>query len=118
MIALGVVAGKENEINRAHKNPQHKIPSWKSIQHIYETPEILRSIFSTDSCLQSNNGVSTSNTFVSSQEERERELATIDENRGEVRVGTLCLLQMMVVTRGEKRSHLLRWLVQRAGRLK
>ena len=61
-VALGVVAGKENEINRAHKNPQHKIPLWKSIQHIYETPEILRSIFSTDSCLQSDNGVSTSNT--------------------------------------------------------
>ena len=51
---------KETEINRAHKNPQHKIPLWKSIQHIYETPEILRSIFSTDSCLQSDNGVSTS----------------------------------------------------------
>ena len=32
--------------------------------------------------------------------------------------GTLCLLQMMVVTRGEKRSHLLRRVVQRAGRLK
>ena len=31
------------------------------IQYIYETPEILRSIFSTDSCLQSDNGVSTSN---------------------------------------------------------
>ena len=61
MVALGVVAGKENEINRAHKNPQHKIPLWKSVQHIYETPEILRSIFSTDSCLQSDNGVSTSN---------------------------------------------------------
>ena len=37
---------------------------WKSIQHLYETPEILRSIFSTDSCLQSDNGVSTSNTWV------------------------------------------------------
>ena len=37
--------------------------SWKSIQHIYETLEILRSmIFSTVSCLQSDNGVSTSNT--------------------------------------------------------
>ena len=35
---------------------------WQCIQHIYETPEILRSIFSTDSCLQSDNGVSTSNT--------------------------------------------------------
>ena len=35
---------------------------WKSIQHIYETPEILRPmIFSTVSCLQSDNGVSTSN---------------------------------------------------------
>ena len=32
------------------------------ILYIYETPEILRSIFSTDSCLQSDNGVSTSNT--------------------------------------------------------
>ena len=31
------------------------------MQHMYETPEILRSIFSTDSCLQSDNGVSTSN---------------------------------------------------------
>ena len=72
VVALGVVAGKEreeetsektkeNEINRAHKNPQQKIPLWKSIQHIYETPEILRSIFSTDSSLLSDNGVSTSN---------------------------------------------------------
>ena len=70
VVALGVVAGQEtsvaietkaNEINRAHKNPHHKIPLWKSIQHIYKTPEILRSIFSTDSCLQSDNGVSTSN---------------------------------------------------------
>ena len=51
---------KENEINRAHKNPQHKMPLWKSIQQIYETSKILRSIFSTDSCLQSDNGVSTS----------------------------------------------------------
>ena len=51
----------ETEINRAHKNPQHKIPLWKSIQHIYETPEIIRSIFSTDSCVKSDNGVSTSN---------------------------------------------------------
>ena len=48
-------------INRAHKNPQHKIALWKSIQHIYETPVILRSIFSTNSCLESDNGVSTSN---------------------------------------------------------
>ena len=31
------------------------------IQYKYETPKILRSIFSTDSCLQSDNGVSTSN---------------------------------------------------------
>ena len=31
------------------------------IHHIYETPEIFRSIFSTDSCLESDNGVSTSN---------------------------------------------------------
>ena len=31
-------------------------------QYKYETPKILRSIFSTDSCLQSDNGVSTSNT--------------------------------------------------------
>ena len=30
-------------------------------KYIYETPEILRSIFSTASCLQSDNGVSTSN---------------------------------------------------------
>ena len=52
---------KRNDINRAHRNPQPKIPLWKSIQHIYETPEILRSIFSTGSCLQSDNGVSTSN---------------------------------------------------------
>ena len=38
-------------------------PLWKSIQHIYETPEILRSmIFSTVSCLESDNDVSTSNT--------------------------------------------------------
>ena len=63
MVALAVVETqkKETEINRAHVNPQHKISLWKSIQHIYETPEILRSIFSTDSCLQSDNGVSTSN---------------------------------------------------------
>ena len=82
MVALGVVAGKretvgrgsrkrdtvgrgsrkkDNEINREHKNSQHKIPLWKSTQYMYETPENLRSIFSTDSCLQSDNGVSTSN---------------------------------------------------------
>ena len=30
VVALGVVAGKETEINRAHKNPQHKIPLYKS----------------------------------------------------------------------------------------
>ena len=29
-VALGVVAGKETEINRAHKNTQHKIPLYKS----------------------------------------------------------------------------------------
>ena len=52
---------KRNDINRAHKNPQHKIALWKSIQHIYETPEILRSMFSTAFCLESDNGVSTSN---------------------------------------------------------
>ena len=52
---------KRKDINRAHRNPQPKIPLWKSIQHIYETPEIIRSIFSTGSCLQSDNGVSTSN---------------------------------------------------------
>ena len=53
---------KGNDINRAHRNPQPKIPLRKSIQHIYENPEILRSmIFSTVSCLQSDNGVSTSN---------------------------------------------------------
>ena len=33
---------------------------WKSIQHIYETPEILRSIILMDSCLEPDNGVSTS----------------------------------------------------------
>ena len=52
---------KRTDINRVHKNPQHKIALWKSIQHIYETPEILRSIISTDSCPESDNGVSTSN---------------------------------------------------------
>ena len=53
---------KRNDINWAHKSPQHQIPLWKSIQHIYETPEILRStIFTTVSCLQSDNGVCTSN---------------------------------------------------------
>ena len=26
VVALGVLAGKETEINRAHKNPQHKNP--------------------------------------------------------------------------------------------
>ena len=31
------------------------------MQYKYETPKILRSIFSTDSCLQSDNDVSTSN---------------------------------------------------------
>ena len=72
VVALGVVAGKERrrdkrdtkqtDINRAHKNPQHKIALWKSIQHIYEPPEIIRSmILSTVSCLESDNGVSTSN---------------------------------------------------------
>ena len=70
MVALGMVAGKErhkietkqSDISRAHKNPQHKNVLRKSIQHIYETPEILHSmIFSTVSCLQSDNGVSTSN---------------------------------------------------------
>ena len=46
-----------------HKNPQPHFPLWKSIQHIYETHEILRSmIFSTVSCLESDNDVSTSNT--------------------------------------------------------
>ena len=77
MIALGVIARgvkmgrgsprrgsrkrepeNETEINRAHKNPQQKISLSKSIQYIYETPEILRSIFSTGSCLQSDNDVS------------------------------------------------------------
>ena len=52
---------KETEINRAHENPQQKISLWKFIQYIYETPEIIRSIFSTASCLQSDNDVSTSN---------------------------------------------------------
>ena len=33
----------------------------QSIRTQYETPKILRSIFSTDSCLQSDNGVITSN---------------------------------------------------------
>ena len=52
---------RQKRNNRAHKNPQHKIASWKSIPHIYETPEILRSTFSTASCLESDNCVSTSN---------------------------------------------------------
>ena len=52
---------RDTAINRDNKNPQHKIPLWKSIQYIYETPEILRPIFSTGACLQSDNGVSTSN---------------------------------------------------------
>ena len=30
VVAFGVVAGKYTEINRAHKNPQHKIPLFKS----------------------------------------------------------------------------------------
>ena len=38
-----------------------KVVPLDQIQFKYETPEILRSIFSTDSCLQSDNGVSTSN---------------------------------------------------------
>ena len=67
VVALAVIETQKEEthteINRAHKNPQPEIPLWKSIQHIYETPEILRPmIFSTVSCLQSDNGVSTSNT--------------------------------------------------------
>ena len=61
-------------LNRAHKNPQHKIPLWwKSIQHIYETHEILRSmIFSTVSCLESDNDVSTSNIQVQAHQIYER----------------------------------------------
>ena len=75
VVALGVVAeiwtsrtkrekGKNgNDINRAHKNPQPQFLLWKSFQHIYETHEIRRSmIFSTVSCLESDNDVSTSNT--------------------------------------------------------
>ena len=63
VVALGEVAGKERhtEINRTHKKPTTRNPVVQ-IQYIYETPKILRSIFSTDSCLQSDNGVSTSNT--------------------------------------------------------
>ena len=80
MIALGVIARavsvgrgsprrgsprrgrrkRETEINRAHKKPTTRNPVVQ-IQSIYETPEILRSMFSTDSCLQSDKGVSTSN---------------------------------------------------------
>ena len=53
---------KRTDINGGHKNPQHKIAMWKSIQHTYQPPEILRSlILSTVSCLQSDNDVSTSN---------------------------------------------------------
>ena len=62
MVALGVVAGQETEINRAHKNSQHKIPLYK---YKHEPPKILRSLFSTDSCLQSDNGASTSNKHTS-----------------------------------------------------
>ena len=74
VVALGVVVeiwtsrtkrekGKNgNDINRAHKNPQPQFLLWKSFQHIYETHEIRRSmIFSTVSCLESDNDVSTSN---------------------------------------------------------
>ena len=76
VVALGVVAGKETEINRAHKthNTKYrcrdipgklqygvKVVPLDQIQYNYETPKILRSIFSVDSCLQSDNGVSTSN---------------------------------------------------------
>ena len=70
MIARGVSVGRgsprrgsrkrETEINRAHKKPTTRNPVVQ-IQYIYETPDILRSIFSTDSYLQSDNGVSTSN---------------------------------------------------------
>ena len=49
VVALAVIETQKEEthteINRAHKNPQPEIPLWKSIQHIYETPENLRSIF-------------------------------------------------------------------------
>ena len=75
MIALGVIARavsvgrgsprrgsrkRETEINRAHTKPTTRNPVVQT-HYIYETPEILRSIFSTDFCLQSDNGVSTSN---------------------------------------------------------
>ena len=79
VVALGVVAGKretkektkrenqkKSEINRAYKTHN---TLWKPIQHIYETPEILRSmIFSTVSCLQSDNDVSTSNNVLKASE--------------------------------------------------
>ena len=78
VVALGVLAGDEkNDINRVHKSPQPQIPLWKSILHIYETPQILRSmIFTTVSCLQSDNAVSTSNTRnISKHQYSIRELA-------------------------------------------
>ena len=64
VVALGVVAGKETlKLNEHTKTHNTKIPLYKSIHYKYETPKILSSIFSTDSCLQSENGVSTSNTI-------------------------------------------------------
>ena len=45
--------------------------------YLYETPEILRSFFSTDSCLESDNGVSTSN-----KAQRKIELYAVDSMAG------------------------------------
>ena len=67
MVALGVVAGKEAQKKRPKLIEHIKTHNKKSRcrnpsnTYTYETPEILRSIFSTGSCLQSDNGVSTSN---------------------------------------------------------
>ena len=60
VVALGVVAGKETEINRAHKthNPKSRCGN---LSNTYTKPPKSPLHLSTDSCLQSDNGVSTSN---------------------------------------------------------
>ena len=55
-----MVDGKERLKLTEHTKTTTQNPV-AQIQYIYETPEILRSICSTGSCLQYGNGVSTSN---------------------------------------------------------
>ena len=60
VVALGVVAGKE-ALKFIEHIKTHNTKSRCRNPSIYEPPEFLRSIFSTHSCLQSDNGMSTSN---------------------------------------------------------